>query len=125
MSASCSRVASLAFLLSALLGGSLAAQQAPAAPSAPAAPPAAVVPVDVSHLPAIDAAALKSRVETLASDAMAGRETGSPGGQAAAKYLAAELAKAGLQPAGDAGGFLQVIDRVGFALDGAPELSWT
>ena len=31
---------------------------------------------------------------------MAGRETGTPGGTAAAEYLAAELARLGLRPAG-------------------------
>ena len=133
----------------ALLTAAACTQQPPAAPAALATPPSAAAtappstppaapspaaaavatpapkPVDVSALPAIDAPALRMRVETLASDAMGGRETGSPGGLAAAKYLAAELEKAGLQPAGDDGGFLQVIDRVGFALDGAPELTWT
>jgi hypothetical protein len=105
------------------------AQDTPAAPpAAPAVVPVAapvLPPVDLTALPAVDAAALKSRVQTLSSDAMEGRATGSPGGLAAAKYLAAQLAAAGLQPAGDDGSFLQTIDRAGFALDGAPELSWT
>ena len=43
----------------------------------------------------------------LAADSMEGRGTGTRGGERAARWLAAEFAKAGLQPAGDSGTFLQ------------------
>ena len=48
---------------------------------------------------------LRLRVGVLAHDSMQGRETGTPGALAAATYLAAEAARLGLQPAGDAGTF--------------------
>ena len=43
----------------------------------------------------------------LASDALAGRNTPSPGFDAAADYIIARLARAGLKPGGDSGGFKQ------------------
>jgi hypothetical protein len=44
----------------------------------------------------------------LADDSLKGRATGSPGGAAAARIIAGELARAGLQPAGDSGFFQRV-----------------
>lgn len=44
----------------------------------------------------------------LAHDSMEGRDTGSRGGAAAARYIAAQLELAGLQPAGDSGWFQRV-----------------
>lgn len=44
----------------------------------------------------------------LADDSMEGRDTGSRGGAAAARFIAAELARIGLQPAGDSGFFQRV-----------------
>lgn len=46
-------------------------------------------------------------VEFLASDALEGRLAGSPGGQAAADYIAACFAEYGLQPVGANGGYFQ------------------
>ena len=46
-------------------------------------------------------------IEFLASDELGGRDTPSPGLEAAAEYLAAELESAGLEPAGDDGTFFQ------------------
>jgi hypothetical protein len=43
----------------------------------------------------------------LADDMLEGREGGSRGGLAAAKYLVSRLKDSGLQPAGDSGGFIQ------------------
>ena len=52
------------------------------------------------------------RVSTLlgviADDSMEGRDTGSRGGAAAARYIAAQFERAGLQPAGDSGWFQRV-----------------
>jgi len=45
---------------------------------------------------------------TLAHDSMAGRRTGTPGAAAAARFLAAELERYGVQPAGE-GGWLQPV----------------
>ena len=44
----------------------------------------------------------------LADDSMEGRDTGSPGEAKAARYIAAQLQAAGLQPAGDSGWFQRV-----------------
>jgi hypothetical protein len=57
----------------------------------------------------IDAADLGLRVGILAADSMRGRETGTPGAAAAARYLVAELTRLGLRPAGDAGSYLQAV----------------
>jgi Zn-dependent M28 family amino/carboxypeptidase len=45
----------------------------------------------------------------LSNDAMEGRDTGSPGYDRAAAYVARRFAAAGLRPAGDDGGWLQLI----------------
>lgn len=67
---------------------------------------------------AADAARWWKHVETLAADDMEGRFTGSAGYLRAARYVAAEFAKAGLAPAGT-DGFLQAVPLkeqiVGFA----------
>jgi Zn-dependent M28 family amino/carboxypeptidase len=51
-------------------------------------------------------------VEVIASDAMGGRETASPGHKAAADYVAAEFKRAGLSPAGNDGYFQPVKVRI-------------
>jgi len=53
-----------------------------------------------------EAQALK-HIEYLASDALAGRRPGTPGGQAAGEYIAARFAEYGLQPAGPDGSYFQ------------------
>lgn len=57
----------------------------------------------------VDAGEVGRRIGVLASDAMMGRRTGTPGGAAAADWIANEFREAGLQPAGDAGTFLQQV----------------
>jgi hypothetical protein len=54
-------------------------------------------------------AAMKAHVMFLASDAMRGREAGSPEYDIAAQYVAAQFYAAGLRPAGDEGGYLQKV----------------
>src|SRR5436309_4866323 len=49
--------------------------------------------------------ALKADVSFLASDALQGRGTPSPGLDIAAEYIAAQFRRAGLEPAGDDGYF--------------------
>ncbi len=56
---------------------------------------------------AIRGADLERRLRTLASDAFAGREAGTEGAYRASEYLASELARAGLEPAGKDGSFFQ------------------
>lgn len=50
---------------------------------------------------------LKRHVATLASDTLEGREAGTRGGQAAAAYLAGELRRLKLSPAGEGNGYFQ------------------
>src|SRR4051794_41950379 len=49
-----------------------------------------------------------AHVEALASDAMEGRNTGSPAHKRAADYVAAQFKKSGLEPAG-VGGYIQPV----------------
>jgi len=53
----------------------------------------------------LTAAGLKADVSFLASDALLGRATPSPGQEIAAEYIAAQFRRAGLEPAGDEGYF--------------------
>ena len=53
------------------------------------------------------AADLQAHVLALTAPDMEGRGSGTPGGDRAARYIAAELARLGLQPGGDAGTFFQ------------------
>lgn len=89
------------------------AQTPPPAPSPPDAP-----------LPP-DQAAMKAHVMFLASDAMRGREAGSPEYDIAAQYVAAQFYGAGLKPGGDAGGYLQRVPLVSYRLDGDATVGWT
>src|SRR5689334_13792188 len=50
-----------------------------------------------------------AHVEALANDGMEGRNTGSAGHKRAAEYVAAQFQKAGLEPAGAGGGFIQPV----------------
>lgn len=55
----------------------------------------------------ITATDIRARVGFLASDALRGRDTPSPGLEVAAAYIASEFRRAGLEPAGDSGSYLQ------------------
>ena len=65
------------------------------------------------HL-AAHAAAMKAHVMFLASDAMKGRDAGSPEYDIAAQYVAAQYYAAGLRPAGDNGSYLQSVPLLSF-----------
>lgn len=54
---------------------------------------------------------LEKHLTFLADDTLQGRAAGSTGGEAAAKYLAQLMEKAGLQPAGDRGSYFQAFNR--------------
>jgi hypothetical protein len=64
-------------------------------------------------LPA-DQAAMKSHVMFLASDALKGREAGTPEFDIAAHYVASQFYEAGLRPAGDEGSYLQKVPLVSY-----------
>ena len=55
----------------------------------------------------IDSAGVHDHVAFLASDELAGRDTPSPGLEAAAEYIARRFEALGLEPAGDDGGWMQ------------------
>jgi hypothetical protein len=77
-------------------------QEAEDAPSPrPAAPHA--------FRPAIRAEDLEAHVRFLAADERGGRSVASPGARECADYIASALSALGLEPAGDAGGFLQAV----------------
>src|SRR3954453_6542246 len=52
---------------------------------------------------AVDPQVLRAHLEFLADDALEGRRPGTRGGELAAKYIAAQFERLGLQPAGDSG----------------------
>jgi len=75
-------------------------------------------------LPA-DQAAMKAHVMFLASDAMRGREAGSPEFDIAAQYVAAQFYAAGLRPGGDEGGYLQKVPLIAAKLADKGNFVWT
>src|SRR5688572_4442699 len=52
---------------------------------------------------------VKTRTYIIADDSMEGRDTGRGGGLRSARYIAAELQRLALEPAGDKGTYLQQI----------------
>jgi len=78
---------------------------------------AALVPGD-----ALSAARLEAHVRHLASDEMAGRETGTSGTKAAAEYLARVLEESGVQPYSEEHGFMQPVPLVRTRHVAAPRL---
>ncbi|QNQ09624.1 M28 family metallopeptidase [Sphingomonas alpina] len=99
------------------LAGATIAQAAPVPQTAPAPTPtpapakrsAAAINAIVNAVLPDDQAAMKAHVMFLASDAMRGREAGSPEFDIAAQYVAAQFYAAGLRPAGQDGGYIQKV----------------
>ncbi|MHB1265356.1 MAG: M28 family metallopeptidase [Gemmatimonadaceae bacterium] len=88
--------------------------------------PGAVVParLPATHAPppttaAISAGDLMTRLYLFADDSMLGRETGTVGHLKSTQYIADELARLGLQPAGDRGGWFQDVPMYRRAFDPA------
>ncbi len=83
-----------------------------ALPAVPAAQTATAAPRHRPPAPtstAITAADLMTRLYIFADDSMQGREAGTPGHARAVEYIARELTRLGLQPAGDSGTFFQTV----------------
>jgi Zn-dependent M28 family amino/carboxypeptidase len=121
----------LSATLSALALSTALVAQIPKAQTPPAPKPAAPQPTEAERnarlaapLPA-DQAAMKAHVMFLASDAMKGREAGSPEYDIAAQYVAAQFYAAGLRPAGDAGSYLQQVPLVTYKAAGEGSFVWT
>lgn len=91
----------------------LSAQSTPRAPRAPRNARVATLPAPMTP------AAMRARLETYTADSMAGRLTGTASHRVATRYIAEELRKMGLEPAGDSGTFLQRVDLVTTVLDTA------
>ncbi len=72
----------------------------------PAEPPA-------SSLPDVSTAAMRGHLRVLAADSLGGRAPATPGGRAATRYIAAQLAALGLEPAGPGGSYAQPVRLVG------------
>jgi hypothetical protein len=72
--------------------------------------------------PAITVADVMTREYIIADDSMEGRDTGRRGGVRSATYIAAELRRLGLEPAGDNGTYLQEIPWISRAPDTAAVL---
>jgi len=99
-------------------------QQAPATPTPPPLNPAELNAKRTAPLLA-DQAAMKAHVLFLASDAMKGREAGSPEFDIAAQYVAAQFYAAGLKPGGDNGGYLQRVPLTTYRAAEKGTASWT
>ena len=68
---------------------------------------------------AITAGDLRNRIAIFADDSMQGRRTGTPGNVKGNAYIAGELRRLGLRPAGDTGGYLQRVPLMSYAADSA------
>ena len=91
----------LLFLLAACGGGT----GTPVTPSPRAGTSAEITPAD-----------LRTRLSIYAHDSMGGRRTGSAGNTRGNAYLAAELTRLGLRPAGDSGTWLQRVPLTSYAV---------
>ena len=109
--------------------------------SAPASESPAPRPMPAADTPAPGAGAtsagiteadLRARLYVYAADSMLGREAGTPGNVKATDYIAAELRRIGLEPAGENGTWFQTLPLVGrgpdprstLAAGGAPLSLW-
>lgn len=107
-----------ALILALPLSSIAVAQEAPP-------PPPAQVNARVNAVLPEDQAAMKAHVMFLASDAMLGREAGSPTYDVAAQYVAAQYYAAGLRPAGDNGSYLQTVPLVSYKSADKGSFGWT
>jgi Zn-dependent M28 family amino/carboxypeptidase len=75
---------------------------------------------------AIRPEALRAHVRFLADDLLEGRDTGSPGHEIAARYVAAQFEALGLEPAGNAGSYFQQVPlRLAKVVAERSSLSWS
>lgn len=71
-----------------------------------------LMPLPENTSAAISAEDLAIRIKTLADDTFEGRGPGSPAGEASADWIAAEMERIGLEPAGDNGSWFQTVGMV-------------
>ena len=95
-------------------------------PAAADAPPAPGVPDLDATSPAITPEDLRRHLQYLASDALGGRLTGTPGERLAGDYVAGVFAALDLQPAGDLGDWFQTFEFTqGVSLEAGNRLKLT
>ena len=92
-------------------------------PASPAAAATNVAPRAGGTSAEISAADLRERLFRIADDSTMGRETGSVGAFATSAYVAGEFARLGLEPAGDNGGWFQVLPMWQLAADPSSTLA--
>ena len=109
----------IALLLAAIVPVQLAAQLQ--APWSALARPATRTPTPTTG--DISVADLQSRVYRFAADSMQGRLMGTPGNAKGAEYIAAELQRLGLEPAGENGTYFQTLPWKNRELDAASTLT--
>jgi Tol biopolymer transport system component len=99
-------------------------KHAAAEPAPSPSPLTAEAPTAATTTPDFTEADLRQHITYLASDALQGRLTGTPGEQAATQYVADHFASWGLQPAGDNGTWFQDFEfTAGVAVGPANQLS--
>jgi hypothetical protein len=81
------------------------------------APPATTAAPTGGTSPAITAADLKLRSSIFSDDSMEGRRSGTQGNTRGNAYIAGELKRLGVRPAGDRGGYLQRIPLASYTVD--------
>ena len=99
----------LATLTAAALAPALLAAQAPKAAAAAPAGPLPHKHAPQATTPNITASDLMTRLYIFADDSMMGREAGTLGNVKGTDYIAAEVKRLGLVPAGENGGYFQTI----------------
>ena len=77
----------------------------------------ATQPAPGTAFPAVSPATLKTDLYAFADDSMQGREAGTIGNVKGTTFIAAQAQKLGLQPAGDNGGYFQIVPVVQKELD--------
>ena len=82
-----------------------------------AAAPELLMPLPEGTVADITADDLAIRIKTLADDTFEGRGPGTPTGEAAADWIAAEMKRLGLEPGGDNGTYLQEVQMVNQTID--------
>jgi hypothetical protein len=113
-------------LLASLVPAALAAQAAE--PPTPAVVPLPATSLPLKHAPEptsadISVRDLMTRLYILADDSMTGREAGTPGNVKGTDYIAGEVKRFGLQPAGENGTYFQTIPLKTRTVDSTSTLS--
>jgi hypothetical protein len=96
-------------LIVALLSSAVLSDAAFAFQTAAPKPAPALTPTERRVSTLVKTQTISAITTALASKEMQGRGTAQPGGDKAARYIADEMAKLGLRPLGDGGGYLQPI----------------